>query len=78
MIDVDLWSDTLADPGALVKHAVRRTLADLQSPASSLLGSNYVEHLLQRLQSAGYTRLPSPDIAVKEPLKKSPLHAFMS
>ena len=37
VIDVDLWSDTSANPGALVKQAVRRTLADLQSPASSLL-----------------------------------------
>ena len=37
---------------------------DLQSPASSPLGSDYVEHLLQRLQSAGYARLPSPDTAV--------------
>ena len=26
---VDLWSDTSTNPGALVKQAVRRTLADL-------------------------------------------------
>lgn len=37
VIYVDLWSDTSANPGTLVKQAVRRTLADLQSPASSLL-----------------------------------------
>ena len=39
VIDVDLWSDMSANPGALVKQAVRRTLVDLQSPASALLAT---------------------------------------
>src|SRR5262245_7069416 len=36
VIYVDLWSDTKADPGALVNAAVRRTLADVQAPGSGL------------------------------------------
>ena len=37
VIYVDLWSDTKASPGALIHGEVRRTLAALQSLASSLL-----------------------------------------
>lgn len=37
VIYVDLWSDTKASPGALVRGAVRHALAELQSPTSSLL-----------------------------------------
>jgi hypothetical protein len=38
VIYVDLWADTKADPAALVHAAVRRTLAEMETPASSLLG----------------------------------------
>ena len=34
---VDLWSDTQTNPAVLVLAAVRRTLAELQTPASSML-----------------------------------------
>lgn len=37
VIYVDLWSDTQTSPAALVLAAVRKTLADLQTPASSIL-----------------------------------------
>lgn len=37
VIYVDLWTDTKADPATLVHAAIRRTLADLQSPASRVL-----------------------------------------
>lgn len=37
VIYVDLWSDTLASPAALVRDAVARTLAALQNPASAAL-----------------------------------------
>ncbi len=36
VIYVDLWSDTRTSPAVLVRDAVRKTLADLQSPASAL------------------------------------------
>ena len=38
VIYVDLWSDTHENPAALVRQAVRRTLAELQKPGSRLLG----------------------------------------
>jgi hypothetical protein len=37
VIYVDLWSDTQTSPAALVLTAVRKTLAELQTPASSIL-----------------------------------------
>jgi hypothetical protein len=37
VIYVDLWSDTQTSPGVLVLAAVRKTLDELQTPASSLL-----------------------------------------
>jgi hypothetical protein len=37
VIYVDLWSDTQTSPAALVQAAVRKTLAELQTPASGLL-----------------------------------------
>ena len=37
VIYVDLWSDTRTSPATLVLAAVKKTLADLQTPASSLL-----------------------------------------
>jgi len=37
VIYVDLWSDTQTSPAVLVLAAVRRTLAELQTPASSIL-----------------------------------------
>ena len=37
VIYVDLWSDARTDPAALVLGAIRRTLAELQRPASALL-----------------------------------------
>ncbi|MDE2367509.1 MAG: AAA family ATPase [Burkholderiales bacterium] len=37
VIYVDLWSDTQTSPAALVLSAVKKTLADLQTPASSIL-----------------------------------------
>lgn len=37
VIYVDLWSDTQTSPAKLVQAAIRRTLAELQSPASSVL-----------------------------------------
>lgn len=37
VIYVDLWSDTQTSPAKLVHAAIRKTLADLQTPASSLL-----------------------------------------
>lgn len=37
VIYVDLWSDIQAEPGALVHAAIRATLQELQSPASSVL-----------------------------------------
>jgi hypothetical protein len=37
VIYVDLWSDTRTSPALLVLAAVRRTLAELQTPASSIL-----------------------------------------
>ncbi|MET1114189.1 MAG: AAA family ATPase [Comamonas sp.] len=37
VVYVDLWSDTQADPGALVQAAIRATLQELQTPASSVL-----------------------------------------
>jgi hypothetical protein len=36
VIYVDLWSDTRTSPAVLVQEAVRKTLADLQTPASAL------------------------------------------
>lgn len=36
VVYVDLWSDTKADPAALVNAAIRRTLEDLQLPGSGL------------------------------------------
>jgi hypothetical protein len=36
VIYVDLWSDTRTSPAVLVQEAVRRTLAELQTPASAL------------------------------------------
>lgn len=38
VIYVDLWADTKADPATLVHAAIRRALADLQTPASGVLG----------------------------------------
>nr|WP_286193157.1 MULTISPECIES: AAA family ATPase [unclassified Synechococcus] len=38
VIYVDLWSDTKVSPAVLVYAAVRRTLAELATPASPLLG----------------------------------------
>ncbi|KRC25692.1 AAA family ATPase [Acidovorax sp. Root217] len=38
VIYVDLWADTKADPATLVHAAIRRGLADLQTPASGVLG----------------------------------------
>lgn len=38
VIYVDLWADTKADPATLVHAAIRRALADLQSPGSGVLG----------------------------------------
>jgi len=37
VIYVDLWSDTQTSPAALVLSAVKKTLTELQTPASSLL-----------------------------------------
>ena len=37
VIYVDLWSDTHAEPGALVHAALRNALLELQTPASSVL-----------------------------------------
>lgn len=37
VIYVDLWSDTLASPAALVRDAIARKLAELQDPASAAL-----------------------------------------
>ncbi len=37
VVYVDLWSDTQTSPAALVHAAVRKTLAELQTPASSIL-----------------------------------------
>jgi len=37
VIYVDLWSDTQASPASLVHAAIRKALADLQTPASTLL-----------------------------------------
>ena len=37
VIYVDLWSDTQTSPAVLVLTAVRKTLAELQTPASSIL-----------------------------------------
>lgn len=37
VVYVDLWSDTQADPGALVHAAIRATLQELQTPASRIL-----------------------------------------
>jgi hypothetical protein len=37
VIYVDLWSDTQASPASLVHTAIRKALADLQTPASTLL-----------------------------------------
>ena len=37
VIYVDLWSDTHAEPGALVHAAIRNALQELQTPASSVL-----------------------------------------
>lgn len=37
VVYVDLWSDTQTSPAALVLAAVRKTLAELQTPASNLL-----------------------------------------
>jgi hypothetical protein len=37
VVYVDLWSDALASPAGLVSKAVRKTLEDLQTPASTLL-----------------------------------------
>jgi hypothetical protein len=44
VIYVDLWSDTQTSPAVLVLAAVRKTLSELQTPASSLL---------QKLQRVG-------------------------
>ena len=44
VIYVDLWADTKADPATLVQAAIRRTLEDLQTPASGILSR------LQRLK----------------------------
>jgi hypothetical protein len=38
VIYVDLWADTKADPATLVHAAIRKTLEDLRSPASRVLG----------------------------------------
>lgn len=38
VIYVDLWSDTQTTPAKLVRAAVRKTLEDLQSPSSTVLG----------------------------------------
>lgn len=38
VIYVDLWADTKADPAVLVQASIRQTLADMQSPASGVLG----------------------------------------
>ncbi len=38
VIYVDLWADTKADPATLVHAAIRKTLEELQSPASGILG----------------------------------------
>ncbi len=46
VIYVDLWSDTRTSPAALVHAALRKTLGELQTPASALL------HQLQRVGSA--------------------------
>ena len=46
VIYVDLWSDTQTSPALLVLAAVRKTLAELQLPASSIL------HKLKRVGSA--------------------------
>jgi hypothetical protein len=37
VVYVDLWSDTQTSPAALVHAAVRKTLVELQTPASSIL-----------------------------------------
>ncbi|CDF95851.1 MULTISPECIES: AAA family ATPase [unclassified Pseudomonas] len=37
VIYVDLWSNTLANPATLLHDAIRKTLQELQTPASSLL-----------------------------------------
>jgi len=37
VIYLDLWSDTQTSPGILLQDAVRKTLADLASPASRAL-----------------------------------------
>ena len=44
VIYVDLWSDTQTNPAVLVLAAVKKTLAELQTPASSIL---------QKLQRVG-------------------------
>lgn len=44
VIYVDLWSDTLTSPAVLVLSAVRKTLTELQTPASGIL---------QKLKRAG-------------------------
>ena len=38
VIYVDLWSDTKANPAQLVRNALRKALAELQTPGSALLG----------------------------------------
>jgi len=38
VIYVDLWADTKADPATLIHAAIRKALADLQTPASGALG----------------------------------------
>jgi hypothetical protein len=38
VIYVDLWSDTKANPAQLVRDALRKALAELQTPGSALLG----------------------------------------
>jgi len=37
VVYVDLWSDVQASPSELVRRAIRKTLEDLQTPASALL-----------------------------------------
>lgn len=46
VIYVDLWSDTQTSPAALLLAAVKKTLTDLQTPASGIV------HKLQRIKGA--------------------------
>ncbi|MXW40435.1 MAG: ATP-binding protein [Synechococcus sp. SB0668_bin_15] len=55
VIYVDLWSDTKASPGALVRGAVRQALAELQSPVSSLLRAKLASLRQVDVAAMGFT-----------------------